>query len=87
VVTSKAPSPISDNSVTARGKAHRSPHRGIEGVFQQHPLEDGDLLSSIKNLVEAKGIEMYRMRSETYEGYQIEDDHQTIRLYVREKKP
>jgi len=50
-------------------------------------LEDGDLLSSIKNLVEAKGIEMYRMRSETYEGYQIEDDHQTIRLYVREKKP
>ena len=76
----------SGEGVNPRQRPRRGLQRGENkaphGVF----LEAGDLLSSMRELVEARGMVWYRLTSDGYEAYQINGDRQTITLYVHERK-
>jgi len=62
------------------------PTGGMKGAFQRVDPDDGDLLSSIRDFLAVRGVEMYRMKTPAYEGYQIEDGGQVIRFYVQRKQ-
>jgi hypothetical protein len=57
----------------------------MKGAFQRVDPDDGDLLSSIRDFLAVRGVEMYRMKTPAYEGYQIEDEQSRIRFYVFRK--
>ncbi len=90
VSTSKTPSLTPNGTVCGavnpRQRPCRGPRRdenkGPQGVF----LENGNLLSTIREVLEARGIEVHRMESDAYEGYQVRDRYQTIRFYVQRHK-
>jgi biotin operon repressor len=85
VVTNGSPSLMSGAVVTTHRRPRGGPHRHSEEGYQQAYSGSGDLLSTIREALEAKGIEMYRMESDAYEGYQIKHNQQIIRFYVQRK--
>ena len=46
--------------------------------------ESGDLFEGIKEFLEAKGVEVYRMQV-SQEAYQVRHNGQVIRVYVQRK--
>ena len=71
-------------SVNPSGNYSRGPLLGKKGVSQGVDLESGDLFKEIKDFLEAKGVEVYRMHVEP-EAYQMKCDNQTITFYVKRK--
>ena len=57
----------------------------MKGVFQGVNPDGDDLLSSIRDFLTVRGVEMYRMETPAYEGYQIENERSRIRFYVFRK--
>lgn len=55
-------------------------------VFHGVLAEVDDMFETIKEFLESKGIEFYRMQLER-EAYQIKHDRQTIRFYVYREGP
>ena len=58
------------------------PTGNMKRVAQRVFLEGGDLLEAIKEFLESKGIEIYRMQVEP-EAYQVSHNSQVIRFYVQ----
>jgi hypothetical protein len=56
-----------------------------KGAFPGVLLDIDDLFGTIKEFLEGKGIEVYRMKVES-EAYQVEDGGQIIRFYVQRKQ-
>ncbi|NWF91925.1 MAG: hypothetical protein HXY46_03345 [Syntrophaceae bacterium] len=83
--TQNTPSLRSSESVNPRQRPRRSPQRGEKKVPQGVFSENGDLLSTIREVLEARGIEIYHMESDAYEGYQMKHNGQIIRFYVQRK--
>ena len=71
-------------SVNPSGNHSRGPLWGMKEVFQGVDSESGDLFEGIKDFLEAKGVEVYRINVEP-EGYQVKNNGQTIRIYVQRK--
>jgi len=85
VVTNGTPSLMPEAVVTTHGRPLGGPHRHSKEGYQEAYSGSGDLLSTIREALEAKGIEMYRMESDAYEGYQVKHNQQIIRFYVQRK--
>lgn len=81
----ETPSLIPDRGVNPLKTPPERPTGGMKGVFQRVDPDDGDLLSSIRDFLAVRGVEMYRMKTLAYEGYQIEDERSRIRFYVFRK--
>jgi predicted transcriptional regulator len=77
LVTEKTPSLRSDDEVTTPSKGPRDDKKG---VF----LEVDGLMKEIKDLLEARGIEVCRLKSEPV-AYQVKHNGQVIRFYVQGK--
>jgi len=84
-VNLKQTSTDTGESVNPSANHSRGPLLGMKGVNQRVDSDDGDLLSSIRDFLAVGGVEMYRMKTPAYEGYQIEDERSRIRFYVFRK--
>jgi predicted transcriptional regulator len=84
-VNLKQTSTDTGESVNPSGNHSKGPLECVKGVYQGVDSESGDLFKGIKEFLESKGIEIYRMNVEP-EGYQVKNNGQTIRIYVQRNK-
>jgi biotin operon repressor len=73
------PSVMSGDGVTPRRKHDRSPYRGEKEASHEVCSEIGDLFGAIKDFLESKGIEVYRMQNG---GYQVKGNREIVRFYI-----
>jgi biotin operon repressor len=85
VVTQNTPTSDTGENLNSPARLLRGPERGKKKASQRGYSGSGDLLSTIQEFLEAKGIEMYRMNVEP-EAYQVKRDGQTIRFYVQREQ-
>jgi DNA-binding CsgD family transcriptional regulator len=81
VSTLKSPSVTTDQSVNPSDSHPRTGHTALEKVSQGVIPISGDLFGEIREFLEERGIEVYRIKIRT-EAYQVKYNDQTIRLYV-----
>ena len=65
-----------DEGVTSGEKGRRSPHRGKK---EGNSLASANLVASIVQFLEDKGLEVYPMENG---GYQVKGDRETVRFYI-----
>lgn len=85
VATKETPSHTLTEGVNPSGNHSRGPLECVKGVYQGVDSESGDLFEAIKEFLESKGIEIYRMQV-SQEAYQGKHNGQIIRLYVQGNK-
>ena len=79
VSTSKAPSHNPAEGVNPRETLAEQPTRGKKGVSQEVCSRIDDLFGAIKDFLESKGIEVYRMQNG---GYQVKGNREIVRFYI-----
>jgi hypothetical protein len=85
VSTEKTPCPTITESVNPLETLAKQPTECKKRASQEVCLEIGDLFGAIKEFLESKGIEVYRINVEP-EAYQGKDKRQTIRFYVQRRE-
>jgi hypothetical protein len=85
VSTSNAPCPIITEGVNPLGTLAEQPTEGKKGVSQEVCSKDDDLFGAIKDFLESRGIEVYRMQV-AQEAYQVDRNGQIVRFYVQRNK-
>jgi predicted ArsR family transcriptional regulator len=85
VSTQKTPSLTLNGGVNPPETSSDKPTEGKKGAFARVLSEIDNLLEAIKEFLETKGIEVYRMQV-GQEAYQVEDGGQIIRFYVQRKQ-
>lgn len=84
-VNLKQTSTDTGESVNPSGNHSRGPLRSVKGVYQGVDSEIDDLFGAIKDFLESKGIEVYRMQV-AQEAYQVDRNGQIVRFYVQKSK-
>ena len=82
VSTEKTACPTITESVNPLKTLAEQPTESKKGVSQEGCSEIDDLFGAIKDFLESKGIEVYRMQVAP-EAYQVERNGQIVRFYVQ----